>query len=398
MTMKAPLFSVLLPTYNRLDLLTRAIETVRRQNFEDWEIVVSDNYSHEPIGAFIESLDDQLIKYVRTESFIPVTDNWQNALNHSCGEYVIMLGDDDGLLQNYFAKLSELIVKHDAPEVIYTGALLYAYPNVIPGCTDGFLRSYKNRQIYQNSTLPFLLEKTSAHQLVADSMNFRVNFDYNMQFSLVSRKLIDRLKDKGDFYQTPYPDYYASNVIMLTANDILVVPDPLVIVGISPKSFGYYYFNNAESEGNKFLNNSASANSSEVQSEQLLPGPEMNTSWLYSMERVAQNCQELTSLTPNYERYRLIQICAAFTDLACNKPGAEERLVDVKSLLNEQEIEKYYQKLNQWFEQTSEEEKPKLASKFSSFAASHPPVAMPKIEGKFETILDVFNNIDLTGN
>ncbi len=82
--MKAPLFSVLLPTYNRLDLLTRAIETVRRQNFEDWEIVVSDNYSHEPIGAFIESLDDQRIKYVRTESFIPVTDNWQNALNHSC--------------------------------------------------------------------------------------------------------------------------------------------------------------------------------------------------------------------------------------------------------------------------------------------------------------------------
>ena len=33
------MFSILLPTRNRLDLLKRAIQTVLRQDFEDWEII-----------------------------------------------------------------------------------------------------------------------------------------------------------------------------------------------------------------------------------------------------------------------------------------------------------------------------------------------------------------------
>ena len=76
-------FSVLLPTRNRLDLLTYAIETVRRQDYDDWEIVVSDNASEQDIAGDIKSLNEPRIKYVRTQEFIPVTDNWNNALRNS---------------------------------------------------------------------------------------------------------------------------------------------------------------------------------------------------------------------------------------------------------------------------------------------------------------------------
>jgi glycosyltransferase involved in cell wall biosynthesis len=40
-------FSVLLPTRNRLNLLSYAIETVIRQDYSDWEIIISDNCSEE---------------------------------------------------------------------------------------------------------------------------------------------------------------------------------------------------------------------------------------------------------------------------------------------------------------------------------------------------------------
>ena len=43
--MNRPEFSVLLPTRNRVRLLAEAIETVRAQDFADWEIIVSDNAS-----------------------------------------------------------------------------------------------------------------------------------------------------------------------------------------------------------------------------------------------------------------------------------------------------------------------------------------------------------------
>ena len=72
-------FSVLLPTRNRLDLLYYAVETVRRQDYLDWEIIVSDNFSEEDIAGYIKSLDDSRIKYFRTGKFVPVTDNWNNA-------------------------------------------------------------------------------------------------------------------------------------------------------------------------------------------------------------------------------------------------------------------------------------------------------------------------------
>jgi len=391
--MKTPKFSVLLPTHNRLDLLTRAITTVQEQNYSDWEIIVSDNYSNEPIGSFVASLNDERIKYIRTESFIPVTDNWYNALTHSSGEYVIMLGDDDCLLSGYFSLLSEMIEQYESPDFIYTGALLYAYPNVIPGCEKGYLKSYKNRSVYQGQSDEFLLSPELAKQLVLDSMNFKVEFDYNMQFSLVSRKLINRLTSYGPFYQSPYPDYYASNMIMWNAERILVVPTPLVVVGISPKSFGYYYFNNAEQEGNKFLNNAPSEKLAQRLADVVLPGPVMNTSWLMSMEILAVNLN-VEELKPNYCRYRLLQICAIFADLILKKPEAKKAYQQLKLLLTEAEWVEYGEQFFQKSLETPEPKRKIVAQQVRQFAASHPAVTMPNITGEFTTILDVFEQVN----
>ena len=81
----AMLFSVLLPTHDRLEYLRYAVESVRRQDEDDWELIVSDNDSTDDIAGFVEGLGDERVRYVRTESFVPVTENWNNALRHSRG-------------------------------------------------------------------------------------------------------------------------------------------------------------------------------------------------------------------------------------------------------------------------------------------------------------------------
>src|SRR5918997_95547 len=106
-----PLVSVLLPTRNRLDYLRYAIETVLRQDDPDWEIVVSDNDSEEDIAGHVRGLGDDRVRYVRTASFVPVTENWNNALEHSIGRYAVMLGDDDGLMPGYVARVRELVAR-----------------------------------------------------------------------------------------------------------------------------------------------------------------------------------------------------------------------------------------------------------------------------------------------
>jgi len=306
-------FSVLLPTRNRLELLRYAIESVRRQDFADWEIVVSDNASEEDIAGYVRSLSDPRVRYFRTASFVPVTDNWNNALQKSTGDYVVMLGDDDCLMPGYFSTLRRLIEERGAPDLVYHSALLYAYPGVMPGFPDGFVQPYGYAGFLKNASAPFWLERATALKCVRDAMDFRVTYGFNMQFALVSRRLIDALRDKGPFFQSPYPDYYAMNAALLKAGRILVCPQALVTIGVSPKSFGYYYVNRAEQSGVEFLNNAPDRESVRRLEHVALPGTEMNNSWLLAMETLRLNYGEEHALKVNYGRYRLLQILQSCT-------------------------------------------------------------------------------------
>jgi len=307
MTMK---FSVLLPTRNRSEYLRHAVETVQRQDYADWEIVISDNCSEDDIAGIVRALGDPRIRYVRTESFVPVTDNWNNALDHSSGEYVVMLGDDDGLMPGYFSAMVGALEQFPDPDFIYTSALFYAYPGVLPDQPQGFLRQDRNAVFTE--TEPFWLERERACQIARGYLDFRMPVASNMQFSLISRRKIDEFRRKGPFFRSPYPDFYATPALFLTSDRILIYPEPLVVIGITPKSYGYFHFNASGSEGVQFLNNTAALSEGARTSQVMLPGTSYNDSWLLAMEALRANFAEERGMVPNYRRYRLLQILHSY--------------------------------------------------------------------------------------
>ena len=138
------LFSVVIPTHNRLHLLRDAIETVRRQTWENWELVVFDNASSDPIGDHIESLNDARIRYYWSSDFLPVTDSWNNAISAARGDYIIVLGDDDGLTPDYFVKIKKIVDDFKSPEIIYAAIYQFMHPGVAPWDRDGYLADVKN--------------------------------------------------------------------------------------------------------------------------------------------------------------------------------------------------------------------------------------------------------------
>lgn len=298
-------FSVLLPTRNRIDLLRHAVESVRMQDYADWEIVISDNASEEDVAGFVASCGDDRIRYSRTDSFLPVTENWNRALEQSSGDYLIMLGDDDALMPGCLSTARQLIASWGDPDVIYTQALQFAYPGVIPGSEQGFIQTGFNAFL-ENVDSPFFLGRDVAKSMVDAAMSFHVLYGFNMQHFILSRRLVGELAGKGSFFQSPYPDYYAANVILLEAKSILAYPLPLVMIGISPKSFGFYYHNKRENEGVEFLQNLASEDMQKRLRSTLVPGTNMNDSWLVAMETIRQNFPS-RHLRVNYRRYRLLQ-------------------------------------------------------------------------------------------
>ncbi len=129
----------------------------------------------------------------------------------------------------------------------------------------------------------------------------------NMQFSLISRRMVNQLSSEGMFFRSPFPDFYATPLLFLTSKRILVLSRPMVVVGITPKSYGAFHFSSRPSEGVKFLQNSVQLESDSLQAK-LLPGTSYNDSWLLAMDALRSFMRSEPGVVPNYRRYRFLQI------------------------------------------------------------------------------------------
>ncbi|MBS4095583.1 MAG: glycosyltransferase [Sulfuricella sp.] len=119
-----PLISVVMPVYNAPEKwLRRAIESVLKQLYGNWELCIADDCSSEPhVRQVLEEYraSDARIKVAfRTENgHISAASN--SALALATGEYVALLDHDDELLADALLWVVEEINRHPDAELIYS--------------------------------------------------------------------------------------------------------------------------------------------------------------------------------------------------------------------------------------------------------------------------------------
>lgn len=101
-----PRLSVIIPVYNREYCIAEAIDSVRRQTFSDWELILVDDGSTDKSGAICDSyrIRDSRIKVIHTENF-GVSHARNVGLDHAEGEWLAFLDSDDEYLPNAFETL-----------------------------------------------------------------------------------------------------------------------------------------------------------------------------------------------------------------------------------------------------------------------------------------------------
>jgi glycosyltransferase involved in cell wall biosynthesis len=103
-----PAVSIILPTYNRADSVTRAVDSVLRQTFKDWELLVIDDGSTDGTAAVIEKIGDDRVVLIR-QANRGVSSARNAGLGKSRGEYIAFLdSDDEWLPQNLELKIRYL--------------------------------------------------------------------------------------------------------------------------------------------------------------------------------------------------------------------------------------------------------------------------------------------------
>jgi len=89
------MISVIISTFDRLDRLKKAIQSVKNQTFTDWELIIADDHSTDGTQAYIASLNDPKIIYTRLTRNSGTDTKPKNAgIKLAKGEFIAFLDDD----------------------------------------------------------------------------------------------------------------------------------------------------------------------------------------------------------------------------------------------------------------------------------------------------------------
>ncbi len=112
-----PLVSVIIPSYNRAHLVPTTIDSVLKQSFHDFEIIVVDDGSTDNTGEIVSAFP---VKYIQQENQgLPSARN--TGIKAAQGKYIAILDSDDCLFEYSLEKRVKIMELHPEVAYVYSG-------------------------------------------------------------------------------------------------------------------------------------------------------------------------------------------------------------------------------------------------------------------------------------
>ena len=116
------MISFILPAW-KSRFLQEAVESIVGQTSPDWELVVVDDCSPEPLREIVESFADPRIRYVRNETNLGgdnLVRQWNHCLSFATGDYVVLAADDDLYRPAFGEEMIRLAEKYPQVDLIHS--------------------------------------------------------------------------------------------------------------------------------------------------------------------------------------------------------------------------------------------------------------------------------------
>jgi len=118
-------FSLVIPTYNRHALLRHTLESLHRQTFTDFEVLVLDDGSQPPVQSVVDELGDARFRVRRYEDNRHPADILEDSLDEIRGEYFLCVEDDNGLVPSALERVAAVLRQQPEIEILGTNFLHY---------------------------------------------------------------------------------------------------------------------------------------------------------------------------------------------------------------------------------------------------------------------------------
>lgn len=113
-------FSILMANYNNAKFVADAIESVLRQTYKDWELIVIDDCSTDSSVEIIQSYQDERINFYRNEKNIGKIGVLKKGVALASAEIVGILDSDDALAENALEEMIKAYREHPECGFIYS--------------------------------------------------------------------------------------------------------------------------------------------------------------------------------------------------------------------------------------------------------------------------------------
>lgn len=104
-----PLFSIVIPTFNRRPFLQVCLEHLQAQSFPDFEIIVADNASTDDTPNYLSQIQDKRIKFIRHPQNRGAFQNLLFCSTLGSGSYLLIHQDDCVLHRDFLARCHECV-------------------------------------------------------------------------------------------------------------------------------------------------------------------------------------------------------------------------------------------------------------------------------------------------
>lgn len=225
------LLSIAIPTRNRQKYLKILLTELLTNKREDFEVIIQDNSDSDTLSGWINTLNDARIRYKYHAGWISVVDNCDAALRECRGEYICMLGDDDGiLLDESLAALADARV--DRIDAVMGTVLNYVWPDL----DHHLLRDYGGKLYLKSvkgniSSNDFL---ATAKQVVRLGGAMGLMDLPCVYHGFISRRALSELYQAiGTYFPGPSPDMANAIALCAVLKSLRRTTEILVITGHS---------------------------------------------------------------------------------------------------------------------------------------------------------------------